>query len=231
MKIFVTGKDQRIAELQEKTGKLKGLDLIVSASAEQIVDQEIVPGDIILDLNLDDQPENLEFYTSMKGITVLGCAVKMQLAMMVYLLDEEVECNLYGINALPTFINRPILEMSTLHKPVTDSLKEIIKQLGWNISEVKDRVGMVTPRVLFMIINEASFALQEGTAGMDDIDLAMQLGTNYPRGPFAWADDAGIEEVCETLDAIYMDTGDERYKICPLMKTKYLRGESFRQPE
>jgi 3-hydroxybutyryl-CoA dehydrogenase len=46
-------------------------------------------------------------------------------------------------------------------------------------------------------------------------------------GPFEWANKIGIKHVYETLDAIYNDTHDERYKICPLLKTKYLRGELF----
>jgi 3-hydroxybutyryl-CoA dehydrogenase len=37
----------------------------------------------------------------------------------------------------------------------------------------------------------------------------------------------GIKYVYETLEALYEDTKEERYKICPLLKTKYLKGEGF----
>ena len=40
-------------------------------------------------------------------------------------------------------------------------------------------------------------------------------------------DKTGIKDIYETLDAIYLDTRDERYKICSLLKTKYLKGETF----
>jgi 3-hydroxybutyryl-CoA dehydrogenase len=86
---------------------------------------------------------------------------------------------------------------------------------------------MVTPRVIFMIINEACYTLQEGTADMKDIDTSMKLGTNYPFGPFEWADNIGIKHVYETIETMYSDTHDERYKVCPLLKTKYLKGETF----
>jgi 3-hydroxybutyryl-CoA dehydrogenase len=86
---------------------------------------------------------------------------------------------------------------------------------------------MVTPRILFMIINEACYTLQEGTASKEDIDTSMKLGTNYPFGPFEWANKIGIKHVYETLEAIYLDTHDERYKVCPLLKTMYLKGEEF----
>jgi 3-hydroxybutyryl-CoA dehydrogenase len=82
---------------------------------------------------------------------------------------------------------------------------------------------MVSPRVVCMIINEAFYTNAEGTASEKDIDLAMKLGTNYPLGPFEWAEKIGIENVYEVLEAVYEDTGDERYKINPQLKKKYLK--------
>jgi 3-hydroxybutyryl-CoA dehydrogenase len=73
-----------------------------------------------------------------------------------------------------------------------------------------------------MIINEAYYTVQEGTANRDDIDQAMKLGTNYPMGPFEWCKKIGITDVYETLEALYNDTHDERYKICSLLKHDYL---------
>jgi 3-hydroxybutyryl-CoA dehydrogenase len=73
-----------------------------------------------------------------------------------------------------------------------------------------------------MIINEAYYTVQEETATRDDIDRAMKLGTNYPFGPFEWCQRIGINHVYEVLEAVYEDTRDERYKICPLLKKEYL---------
>jgi 3-hydroxybutyryl-CoA dehydrogenase len=86
---------------------------------------------------------------------------------------------------------------------------------------------MVTPRVICMIINEACYTLQEGTASLVDIDTSMKLGTNYPLGPFEWADKIGIQHVYQILDSVYNDTKDERYKICSLLKTHYLKNLKF----
>jgi 3-hydroxybutyryl-CoA dehydrogenase len=88
---------------------------------------------------------------------------------------------------------------------------------------VNSRVGLITPRVVCMIINEAFYTVQEGTATEGDIDQAMKLGTNYPMGPFEWCDKIGLADVYETLEALYQDTHDERYKICSLLKQRYLR--------
>lgn len=102
-------------------------------------------------------------------------------------------------------------------------LKRICDELKTDFLLVDDRIGLVTPRVICMIINEAYYTVQEGTASREDVDMAMKLGTNYPYGPFEWCNRIGIKHVYELIEALYDDTQDERYKICPLLKKEYLR--------
>ena len=87
---------------------------------------------------------------------------------------------------------------------------------------VDDRVGMVTPRIIFMIINEAYFTVQEGTAGKADIDQGMKLGTNYPYGPFEWSDRIGLQHVYELLEAVYEDTKMNVTRYVPCSKRSIL---------
>ena len=74
-----------------------------------------------------------------------------------------------------------------------------------------------------MDLQQGFYTVQEGTATESDIDQAMLLGTNYPMGPFEWCEKIGLSDVYETLEALYLDTHDERYKICSLLKQRYLR--------
>ncbi|QIL76451.1 3-hydroxyacyl-CoA dehydrogenase family protein [Hymenobacter sp. HDW8] len=133
----------------------------------------------------------------------------------------------FGFCGLPTLLNRPLLEVSLYNEADANKLAEICAALGTGYRVVQDRVGLVTPRVICMIINEACYTLQEGTASIQDIDKSMKLGTSYPRGPFEWANLIGVSRVYAVLEAMWQDTHDERYKVCPLLKTMYLRGESF----
>lgn len=134
---------------------------------------------------------------------------------------------IFGLCALPTLLNRPLLETSLYRLTDTAALADTCAALGTDFRVVEDRAGLVTPRVVCMIINEACYALQEGTASVHDIDLGMKLGTNYPRGPFEWANAIGVVRVYEMLEALWQDTHEERYKACPLLKTMYLRGQEF----
>jgi 3-hydroxybutyryl-CoA dehydrogenase len=97
-------------------------------------------------------------------------------------------------------------------------LEEIALQLNTKFTIVEDRIGMITPRIVCMIINEAYFASDENVASRADIDLAMKLGTNYPFGPFEWSQKIGVHQVYELLKAVSDDTGDERYKISGLLE-------------
>lgn len=124
----------------------------------------------------------------------------------------------FGFCGLPTFVNRPVLEASVSARKNVSQLENICSQLVTDFVCVEDRVGLVTPRVICMIINEAYCTLEEGIATKEDIDLAMKLGTNYPFGPFEWANHIGIINVIELLDAVYQDTFDDRYTVCSLLR-------------
>lgn len=223
MKILVRGEKIITAELKQK---------LPAADVTEIQDTDFpqidLSGyDVIFDLSIDEHASTLKYYAPLKNTPVIVGAVKMQLAKAEHLYGQKINCTLIGINDLPTFINRTLAEVSLLNKADEAALQQIMQKLGWEYKLVEDRVGMVTPRIIMMIINEACYTLQEGTASMQDIDTSMKLGTNYPFGPFEWADKIGVQHVYETLKAIYDDTHDERYKICPLLKTIYLKKGSF----
>jgi 3-hydroxybutyryl-CoA dehydrogenase len=84
--------------------------------------------------------------------------------------------------------------------------------------EIADSTGGVLPRVLCNLVNEAAYALMEGVASAEDIDLAMQLGTGYPRGPLAWGDLIGLDQVTGILDALGEAFGADQYRPAPLLR-------------
>ena len=178
--------------------------------------------DVVFDFFMEDNPENLEHYGQNKNLCVFANAVTLSLAEQAAYTDG-VECKLFGFNGDPTFIERNLLEVSVYRDKDKGTLEKLLSGLDIAYQLVDDRVGMVTPRIIAMIINEAYYTVMEGTASKEDIDLGMKLGTNYPMGPFAWAAKWGIMRVYETLEALYEDTKEERYKICPLLKKEYLR--------
>jgi 3-hydroxybutyryl-CoA dehydrogenase len=80
--------------------------------------------------------------------------------------------------------------------------------------------GWILARVLSALINEAYFALGEGVASAEGIDTAMQLGTNYPKGPIAWGDEVGLPLVLETLLALEDWYRDGRFAPAPRLRAR-----------
>lgn len=80
-----------------------------------------------------------------------------------------------------------------------------------------NRRRAILERIVAQLVNEASFAAEEGVAEPSDIDAAMKLGLNHPRGPFEWAEEIGAKRIEAVLDALH-DGTDERYRTAERLR-------------
>jgi 3-hydroxybutyryl-CoA dehydrogenase len=104
------------------------------------------------------------------------------------------------------------------------AVRTLAEKLGKSAIDVKDSPGFVVNRVLFPMINEAAFALQQGVAEPDGIDECMKLGCNHPLGPLALADLVGLDVVYAILDSLYREYGESRYAPCLEIKKRVEAG-------
>lgn len=82
----------------------------------------------------------------------------------------------------------------------------------------KTLAEQIVKRIATMLINEAADAVFWNIATKEDIDLAMTLGVNYPKGLLKWADEWGIETCVKTLDDLYHTYHEDRYRCSPLLR-------------
>ncbi len=82
-------------------------------------------------------------------------------------------------------------------------------------------------RVLAMLINEAAEALYLRVASAADLELAMTTGVNYPKGLLAWADELGPATVLATLDGLYHDYHEDRYRASVLLRRRAESNQHF----
>lgn len=82
-------------------------------------------------------------------------------------------------------------------------------------------------RVLAMLINDAADALFLNIASAKDIDNAMTKGVNYPKGLLAWADEMGIGWCVETLDNLYQEYHEDRYRCSPILRRMKTENKKF----
>ncbi|MBO9682660.1 MAG: hypothetical protein J7502_08345 [Flavisolibacter sp.] len=145
--------------------------------------------DVFIDLLFDT--EHLTILQSLLPKTVIINSVEKNLA--------EIGPSFVRINAWPGFLKSSTIEASSLNDNNKEVAQKIFALFKKKLEWLPDESGFVTPRVISMIINEAFIALKEGVSTREEIDTAMKLGTNYPYGPFEWAEKIGMEKVDSLL--------------------------------
>lgn len=158
---------------------------------------DVLPDDVLFDLR--DEAWDLARYQRYQGPVFISAVVGTRAE---YHAPEHV----VRINAWPGMLARPALE-AVGHPSIRPAAEAVLSSLGKTVAWVDDLVGMVSPRVIAMIINEAGFAFEEGVSTKASIDVAMKLGTNYPFGPFEWGTMIGWQRLQQLQKALAKESG------------------------
>ncbi len=128
---------------------------------------------------------------------------------------KSIPQNCIRYNGWSGFLNQSTIEIASSNMTLLEQGKNILSNLKKKVIIAPDLPGMVSARVVSMIINEAYFGLGDGISTKKDIDTAMKLGTNYPFGPFEWSEMIGIKNVYSLL--LKLNESSPRYAIAPAM--------------
>ncbi len=191
-----TDQDRREHYLRHLGEAYREADVVIEAEASEWMDPELSERTLIL--------------TAALGHSAAEAAA-----------DIHARHRVVGFAALPPLQKGQAVELATTpwtEAPALDQAGEFFRSVGLEPAVVPDGPGLVFPRILCMIINEAAFALMEGVASAEDIDTAMKLGTNYPLGPLEWADQIGLEQVLGVLEGLQAEYGEDRYRPAPLLR-------------
>jgi 3-hydroxybutyryl-CoA dehydrogenase len=133
-----------------------------------------------------------------------------------------------GYVAFPDPASAPVIELVRGPAASTDALSAAGRHfaaMGKHVECVTgDAPGLVLGRIVGQLVNEAHFAAGAGIGEPADIDTAMRLGFNHPRGPFEWAAAIGPRRVADILDALHRELGEERYRVAPSLRAAAATG-------
>lgn len=214
-----------------KVGHLWGMRTLVIGSAERIealmqgIGQRwqpdiwaypgrIAPGwgyyEIIIDLEADERPSPA-FSVPSRALWVLNSVKK---PLRHQLPDAGWYDRCIGINLLPVFCERPLVEASALSDKTWARFHE------WEPQSVRvpDEPGMVSARILALILNEALLLQGEAALTMETTDIAVKLGLNYPRTISEWGQAIGWRHILDILEALRTEYGAAVYPIAPRLR-------------
>jgi 3-hydroxybutyryl-CoA dehydrogenase len=103
------------------------------------------------------------------------------------------------------------------------------EQLGKEVIESKDYPGFIVNRMLGPFLNEAVFALMDGTGTAADIDIGAKLGLNHPMGPLELSDFIGNDVMLNVMDVLYRGFGDPKFRAAPLLRQMVAAGHLGRK--
>jgi 3-hydroxybutyryl-CoA dehydrogenase len=114
---------------------------------------------------------------------------------------------------------------------VRDAAAAMFAKAGTKVTMIKDSPGFIAQRMCAMIANLGCEMAMIGIASAADVDTAMTLGLNYPRGPLALADWLGVKDCHEILVQAQAITGDDRYRPSQWLRRRAMLGMSATTPE
>ncbi len=148
-----------------------------------------------------------------------------------YAVTESVFASFYfDPRFKPSLTQKRLLEANFLGKKAGRGFYDY-REGSTNIEPKKNEelARYIVNRILCMLINEACDATYLGIASAKDIDLAMTKGVNYPKGLLKWADEIGLKNVLDTLNTLYEDYQEDRYRACLLLKQMVKHNKTFHQ--
>lgn len=179
-------------------------DLVVEAASENVDIKlkifkqldELCPSHTILASN-----------TSSISITRIAAATKRP--------DKVI--GMHFMNPVPIMKLVEVIRGYSTSDEVCERIMATSKQLNKIPVEVNDFPGFVANKILMPMINEAIITLNEGVAGVEEIDTVMKLGMAHPMGPLQLADFIGLDVCLNILRVLQDGFGNPKYAPCPLL--------------
>ena len=136
-----------------------------------------------------------------------------------------------AVDMLGGFKGRRTVMKTPLTTPETLGAAVAARSTAAPVTVINDSAGFVVQRLLAMIVNIGSRIAELRIAAPGDIDTAVELGLNYPKGPLALGDTLGGRRVLAVLDGMHAVTRDPKYRATAWLRRRALLGISLLTPD
>ncbi len=225
------GKDKIVkgyAKLVEK-GKLtqEAVDTIVNKITPGLKENLCADCDLIVEAAFEDMTVKQTTFKELDAICKPECVFASNTSSLsITEIGKGVNRPVVGMHFFNPADRMKLIEViAGVNTPdeTVDTIKKISEEIGKTPVQVNEAAGFVVNRILIPMINEAAFIKMEGVSNIEGIDTAMKLGANHPMGPLELGDYVGLDICLAIMDVLYKETGDSKYRACPLIR-KMVRG-------
>ena len=137
-----------------------------------------------------------------------------------------------AVDMFGRFGGRRTLMKTPLTKPeVLGAVATALSAGNVPVTVINDSPGFVVQRLLAMIVNIGTRIAELRIAAPADIDIAVELGLNYPKGPLKLGDTLGAGRVLTVLDGMHAITGDPKYRATTWLRRRARLGVSLHTPD
>ena len=141
----------------------------------------------------------------------------------------EKVLGMHFMNPVPL---KPFVEMIRgfhTNEATLEAAKQLLTSINKSYVVVNDMPGFVSNRLSHLFMNEAAFLVYERVAEPADIDKVFKLGYGHKMGPLETADLIGIDTVVNSLNVLYQQYEDSKFRCCPLLKQMVASGRLGRK--
>ena len=137
----------------------------------------------------------------------------------------EQVIGMHFMNPVPVMKLVEVINGFKTSTATTNTIMELSKAIGKVPTLVNDYPGFVANRILMPMINEAIITLNEGVAGVHEIDTVMKLGMAHPMGPLQLADFIGLDVCLAIMNVLHDGLGNPKYAASPLLINMVTSGD------
>jgi len=202
----------RLTTSTDMTSAVSAADLVVEAATEN-VDLKL---QIFKDLDAA-APANCILATNTSSISITKIAAATS--------RPDKVIGMHFMNPVPIMKLVEIIRGYATSDATCQTTMDISFALGKSPVEVQDYPGFVANRILMPMINEAIITLNEGVAGVTEIDTVMKLGMAHPMGPLQLADFIGLDVCLKIMEVLQDGLGSSKYAPCPLLVNMVMAGK------
>lgn len=124
----------------------------------------------------------------------------------------------YDTKYRPSFTQQRLLEAGYLGRKSGRGFYDYTRDNVLTPNKNQDLYDSVFIRIISMLVNEAADTVNQQICSAEDVELAMTLGVNYPKGLLEWGNELGYAQIVEQLDKLYGIYHEERYRVSPYLK-------------